>query len=146
MFNEPEDADVLSDCESVLVFMRFEDDVLAKELKFVLGTVIMLEVGEEGMAIAPLLRKGGDCNCGCEEERTSGLSVRACGMGEGSVELEFECASLGEYSELELFDELAVRFRGLSGPNKGNAARFGALLGALVIREGVLAGKLFGCT
>lgn len=72
--------------------------------------------------------------------------MRACGMGEGRVELGFECASCGEYSELELFDEFAVRLRGLSGANKGNAARFGALFGALVIREGVLTGKLFGCT
>lgn len=63
---EPDDADVLSDCERLLFFKRFEDDVLfAKELKFVLGTVMMLDVGDdEGMAIAPLLRSGGDCKSG----------------------------------------------------------------------------------
>jgi hypothetical protein len=56
----------LSDCERLLFFKRFEDDVLfAKELKFVLGTVMMLDVGDdEGMAIAPLLRRGGDCKSG----------------------------------------------------------------------------------
>lgn len=130
--------DVLSDCERLLFFRRFEDEVLlANELKFVLGTVMILEVvGEEGMAMAPLLRIGGDCRCGCDDERTSELSVRACGIGEGRVELGLECISFVKSAD----------DRGLSGANKGNAARFGALFGALVTRDGILMGKLFGCT